>query len=148
MSYTIEGNKVSITSAITEETDLPHLSKIEGDVNIDLAKVTYINSFGVKNWCNWINGFSGLKISLDKCPFAFIQAINMVPEMLPSFVSVDSFEVPCVDAEEEEFEIILVRGEHFSGKVSSVDQIDFKDLLREGCEIDVLEDQYFNFLKS
>ncbi|KYG64765.1 hypothetical protein AZI86_11200 [Bdellovibrio bacteriovorus] len=80
-------------------------------LTLDLHRVTFINSIGVKNWITWMMSVpTNCKIELRNCPFVIISQINMVQGFLPKTARVQSFFAPYVDENGDELIRHLTRG--------------------------------------
>ncbi len=65
------------------------------EVDINMEKVTFINSIGVKNWINWaINLSPRCRVSLRKCPYVIVNQVNIVQGFLPHNAKIESFIAP------------------------------------------------------
>ncbi|WP_374079844.1 hypothetical protein [Bdellovibrio bacteriovorus] len=84
------------------------------EVVVDMEKVTFINSIGVKNWILWTNKVpTGCKIELTKCPFVIINQITMVHGFLPKSARVQSFFAPYICDCGAEANMLFRRGTEF-----------------------------------
>ncbi|HEX7672653.1 MAG TPA: hypothetical protein VF412_00710 [Bdellovibrio sp.] len=82
---------------------------------INMEKVTFINSIGVKNWITWSMKIPSIcKIRLEMCPFVIVNQVNIVQGFLPRQGSIESFIAPymCETCGVEKT-TVLKRGEHF-----------------------------------
>lgn len=97
---------------ISEKTELfSHDVRRAKNLTIDMQRVTFINSIGVKNWILWMTSVpQSCKILLRNCPFVIISQINMVNGFLPSQARVQSFYAPYVNDDGDEIERLLIRG--------------------------------------
>lgn len=65
------------------------------EVRLDLSKMSFITSIGVKNWINWTLKLpASSRLSLIDCPFVIINQINTVHGFLPAGSEVKSFHAP------------------------------------------------------
>lgn len=126
-----------------------NLSHYQG-ITLDLSKVAYINSSGIKAWIEWKNKhLSDLKteVTVENCPECFVEQMNILINILPRHVVIKSFKVPYyIEDDDEIVEVTYNREEHFSGaevKWESTMNIDGKE-----AEIDIEPKSYFKFLKE
>jgi hypothetical protein len=76
-----EGTRLKMFGDITEAADLsPLLSISATTVILDLQGVRRINSSGVRQWVQFINGLGkgGRRIVFDRCSVAIVHQLNMV----------------------------------------------------------------------
>lgn len=147
---------VSLEGAIGESTPLFTLP-LEGtkEITLDLGKVTYINSIGVRQWIIWT-----LKIPRDctvkmmDCPFVFASQASMVVGFLTKNMTIESLRLPYA-CESCGFEHIYLamRGVDFeysaSGmppKVSTPDQLECPKCKAMQLEPDFFREKTFKFL--
>lgn len=97
---------------ISEKTEIfSHDVRKATSLTLDLHRVTFINSIGVKNWITWMMSVpASCKIELRNCPFVIISQINMVQGFLPKTARVQSFFAPYVDENGGELIRHLTRG--------------------------------------
>ena len=138
--------KLSFSGHLNENAVLPEFKRFS-NVIINLRDVKYINSAGTRTWCTWIKTIPiGTKISFEECPMLFVRAFNYIIGFLPQNSIVDSFSVPFVSDDEEEFTVLLFRrGEHFNEH--GIKQVKVLDSKGKPMEIDVAN-SYFSFLKK
>lgn len=97
---------------ISEKTELfSHDIRKATGILLDMQKVTFINSIGVKNWISWMFSVPAeCQITLRHCPFVIISQINMVQGFLPKTARVQSFYAPYTDNNGNEVIRLLTRG--------------------------------------
>lgn len=97
---------------ISEKTEIfNHDLRKATSLTLNLQKVTFINSIGVKNWIIWMmSAPANCKIELHHCPFVIISQINMVQGFLPKTARVQSFYAPYVNEDGKELVKLLTRG--------------------------------------
>ena len=89
---------VKVDGAVGETTSLFTLPiKEVTELTVDLDGVTYISSFGVKNWIIWTLKIPAkCSVKLINCPFVIAsQASNVVGFMIPNMI-IESFKAPYV----------------------------------------------------
>lgn len=104
---------------ISEKTALYEYNiKNATEIIVDMEKVTFINSIGVKNWINWtLKVPPGCKLELLKCPFVIINQVNMVHGFLPKAARVQSFYAPYVcDSCNNEMNYLFQKGKDYEYK--------------------------------
>ena len=83
MTSSSDGSVVSMNGQIDERAQLVPFAESVGDpVAIDLEKVSFINSVGVREWIRMLRAMKGrgLKVRLERCSEAMIQQMNMIVE--------------------------------------------------------------------
>lgn len=85
------------------------------EVRLDLSKMSFITSIGVKNWISWVLKLpASSRLSLIDCPIVIINQINTVHGFLPKGSEVKSFHAPFVcEACETETSFRLELGRHY-----------------------------------
>ena len=139
---------------ISEKTELfSHDVRKAKTLTIDMQRITFINSIGVKNWIMWMMSVPhSCKIELRNCPFVIISQINMVQGFLPKSARVQSFYAPYVNEDGDEIERLLVRGVDYEyaepGKPAMKAFLDpYKDpASNEEYEPDFIPDKITKFL--
>jgi len=76
-------------------SDLARDGRIAGELEVDLAEVTYINSLGVRDWVSFLRLLRqrGVAVTLDDCSETMVQQMNMIPDALGG-AGVRSFQAP------------------------------------------------------
>lgn len=107
--YTMEGY-------LAEAAKLPILESAP-ILKINLGKVTGLNSFGVRWWCQWVRPIPATtKIFLAECPMVFVKSFNTVGGFLTTNMEVTSFYVPFYSPVDEiRKDVLYQKGEHFNG---------------------------------
>lgn len=106
----------SVVGAIGETLPLFQVPVPPGtELRLDLSKMTYITSVGVKNWINWILKLpASSRLLLVECPFVMINQINTVYGFLPPQGKVVSFQAPFTCEKcGTECHLLLKNGVHF-----------------------------------
>lgn len=107
---------------ISEKTALYDYNiKNATELILDLEKVTFINSIGVKNWINWTMRIPDkASITLVKCPFVIVNQVNIVHGFLPHRARIESFFAPfiCESCSTEKIEM-LVKDQHYTYATSA-----------------------------
>src|SRR5947208_7414 len=98
-------NFVAMQGQIDERADLENFAKSLADsVIIDLEKITFINSIGVREWIRMLRNFElrRVTVALRRCSEAMVHQMNMIVEMQTGAV-VESFFAPflCEDCGHE-----------------------------------------------
>lgn len=124
------------------------------DLIVNMEKVTFINSIGVKNWITWSMKIPGTcKIRLEMCPFVIINQVNIVQGFLPRQGLIESFLAPftCETCGTEKT-ALLKRGEHFGYASAGIPKFLNlpEDILCSKCQMimepDFLIERAFAFL--
>lgn len=84
-------------------------------IKINLGKVTGLNSYGVRWWCQWIKPIPmTTKIILSECPMVFVKSFNTVSGFLTANMEVESFYVPYYSSvDETRQDILYIKEKHF-----------------------------------
>ncbi len=109
MEIKIEGPIGESSSLFTK--DFKDVSK----VTLNLEKVTYINSIGVKNWILWIARLpASTQLVLKDIPIVMVNQANTVRGFLPAQSEIASFQAPYLCPECGTEKTILLRvNEHY-----------------------------------
>ena len=141
--------KIVLSGYLNELAVLPPMKK-DQNLAIDLDAVVGINSIGTRKWCQWIAECSSLfdKITLDNCPVIFVKTFNQIADSLSEKCTVNSVKIPFYSEAIDERKMITL----YLGKDYSFDGLfrvpDVKDSTGNSMEIDIITDNFFNFLKS
>lgn len=145
-----------IEGPISEKTTLFGVNFTEAKkINLNLEKVTFINSIGVKNWITWtLRVPKDAEIKIVKSPYVIINQANIVQGFLQKNMQVDSFYAPFIcDECSDEQSILLQRGSDFEYVSENKDSF-FKlpeNLKCKKCagimEPDFIPEKTFAFLK-
>ena len=147
--------KVELRGAINETMVFPVIENEVREVHVDFSKTTSINSVGVHLWIKWLDSLStkDLVLILQKCPVFIVKQMNFISSFLNKKTKVQSFYVPyyCESCNIESF-YLFQRDDNFFWKNSTV-RFKFPDEVKcnkcgELLEEDILEQNYFNFLKK
>lgn len=125
-------------------------------INLDMSKVTSINSIGVKHWIMWTLRIPrNCSVSIINCPYVIVsQASTVVGFVTPAF-KIESFRAPftCQECSNEEIHL-LSRGKEYEYAVSGLPPklAIADDLICVKCkkgklEPDFLPEKTFKFLK-
>ncbi|WP_374033821.1 hypothetical protein ACES2I_14355 [Bdellovibrio bacteriovorus] len=107
MNTKVNGSTIEIAleGPISEKTALFELNiQNYKEIKLNMSKVTFINSIGVKNWILWTCRVpADAKLSLEECPFVIVNQVNIVHGFLPKNARVISFHAPflCEDCSHE-----------------------------------------------
>ena len=154
------GLQLTFEGSIDEDVVFPPVAAgANAAIRIDLQAVKSINSVGIREWLNWIRPLSdaGAKITLARCPKAFVFQLNMVEGFLPKGGVVESFYVPffCEKCDKESAALFTVGKEATAGAAGPAINFDPKaaKLCSTGApdcntEMDASEAKYFQFLKK
>ncbi|EQC45587.1 STAS domain-containing protein [Bacteriovorax sp. Seq25_V] len=119
------------------------LSSKKSTIIIDFNKVTLINSCGVREWINFLEGVKDCSITYKNCPQVVIEQINMVHGFILPNTSIESFYAPYYSEKADDvLKVLLLSSQVVDGKAPKIEQ-DGEEL-----EFDAIEAQYFQFLKQ
>lgn len=156
MEVKVTGTKheLSLVGPISEKTALyEHNLKNATEVVLNMEKVTFINSIGVKNWIIWTMSVpEKASITLLNCPFVIVSQASIVHGFLPVRARIQSFYAPfvCPDCGTEHVEK-LIMGQHYhyvdSAKGRSVELPTINcPKCKAEMEADFIEAKTFTFL--
>ncbi len=142
---------VKLGGVIDEDNELQELGdKIAGGgtVVVDLGGIERINSCGVRDWVNWLNGIEAkdANVVLVECSPAIVAQINLVNNFTGNGV-VKSFYVPYFCPECDEEKVLLVESADMGAPPHEppVCRCDECDLV---MDFDDMPDSYFAFLNA
>lgn len=145
----ISGNTVhlKLQGYIDENATFPFSYEKPEHIQIDMQEVAGINSIGTRSWCEWVDNYKDCKsIKVYNCPPIVIKVFNNVFGAHAKNMSIESFYVPFVSPDNDEFKNVLAE----KSKILKGNTIEFEDVLDSNgqpMELDVL-DSYFDFLKE
>lgn len=139
---------VKLSGDLAEGAVLPEIES-EPKININVGKITKLNSYGTRLWCIWVNRFKEpTQMYLEECPVIFVKSFSMVKGFLPANMEVLSFYVPFYsDATGERQDFLALKGKHFfdGGKL---DIPEVKDSKGNPMEMDIIPATYLAFLSE
>lgn len=141
---------------ISEKTEIFEYDiRIAHEIKVDMEKVTFINSIGVKNWLQWAARIPNrATVTLYKCPFVIINQINMVQGFLPTGGRVQSFYAPYISNSGTEMTVLFERGREYDyAENGKPERIAFPETLvhpknQEAMEPDFVISKVAQFLKK
>lgn len=139
---------VQLIGDLAEGAVLPEISS-EPKMNINVGKITKLNSYGTRLWCIWVNKFKEpVHIYLEECPVIFVKSFSMVKGFLPENMEVLSFYIPFYsDATGERQDFLALKGKHFfEGGKLDIPQL--KDSKGNSMEMDIIPSSYLAFLNE
>lgn len=144
---------LALEGVLDENCQLPEFTEvIPGRLEINLERLTMINSLGCRRWAQWIKTQAKAKggVTLVKCSPAVVHQVNILAGFLPDHVRVDSFFVPyyCEGCGFED-RVLLTRGHEFDehGHISFAQEIPCPSC-KSIMEMEVMRDRYFRFLNK
>lgn len=143
--------KLEFAGQVDEDATLGSVSLAgASQVDIDLGKITAINSCGIREWIKWIKTAGpDAKVVYRNCPKVIVDQINMVAGFLPTNGTVESFFVPYYcDGNGNEKMVLFSKGKEFGpGGVKPPNPVKDEESGEE-MEMDVIEAKYFKFVAS
>ena len=140
--------EIKISGKMDEDANLDKL-KVEGfsELNVDLEKVTLINSCGVRTWVNWAKSVpENIPVVVENCPRFFVDNANMVLGFFPKNFLIQTFEVPYLCDACDAYTKIVVKNTG-PGFEASIPQSLVCPKCGKDAEMDVMSSSYFKFLK-
>jgi hypothetical protein len=137
---------ITVSGPIDETARFPDV-KSEGQITVDLTKVTAINSVGIRAWCLWIQRVRApAQLVLVGTPVVMAKNFSSIQGFLNDRCRVFSFVVPYYsEALGERQQIMATWGKHFdSSGLLVLPKI--MDSQGSPMTIDAVEAQYFAFL--
>jgi anti-anti-sigma regulatory factor len=138
---------VTMRGDIDEKARFDTVSVSTGNVVLNLANVTSINSTGVRAWIQFMSRLTAkASVSVEACSPSMVSQINMVSNFLKG-ARVLSFQAPYACEACETLEAILLTPSDLNGQMSVAPA---RNCSRCGKQLvfDDMEDGYFAFLKS
>ncbi len=139
--------KLTFHGSLSESGALPTIPNKDKTIVIDMLDIKYINSYGIKLWCQWVSQNTTTKLIFQNCPFVFVKHLSAIRGMWTENMQMKSFFVPFYsEASQERKDVLLVDGTHFtkSGVKEFQQVFDSKGI---EMELDVNANTYFEFLK-
>ena len=134
-----------ISGIIDEGAEFESFAGFSGDVEIDLADVRRINSFGVRLWIEAMRKIpEGAQVAVVRCAPPMVEQMNMIHNFFGK-ARLRSFYAPmiCPECEEQKNELCEASACRSSGGLPEVTCPDCDATM----EVDDIEDQYLFFLK-
>ena len=121
---------------------------------IDTGGVTAINSNGTRDFTHWARTIKEKNVVFSRCPKIFVDQLNMMPTMVPTFSAVTSFYVPFCTAGDDGVDVdqthVLYKWPNnyrFENGQVVINHIEnLRDQNGRLMELDVLSAKYFRFL--
>jgi len=137
---------IKLSGQIDEDSDFATITNIGcHTLNFNFDKVTLINSCGVREWINYIEGIEeNAKIIYHNCPQIVIEQINMVHGFIKKGTKVESFYAPYYSEDDDDVVKILLRTDEIVGGKAP----EKKSESGEELEFDAIEAQYFQFISQ
>ena len=117
-------------------------------LEIYLSENVNFNSYGIKDWINWLKPFSnkdGICIQLHHCPSTVVYLINIMIDFLPKNGELISFYVPYYSQETDETQNILFKKGHQFLEDKLIEP-EVKDSAGNLMEMDIVPSTFFKFL--
>ena len=148
--------QVAIEGAIGESTPffLRPLKEVVS-IDLDMSKVTYINSVGVKQWILWTMKIpKGCIVTLRNCPYVIVSQAGIVLGFITPNMRIASFRAPyiCEDCGFEEVRLLEMGKDYFYSTATEPKRVHLNpDNICVKCkstnvEHDFLIDKTFKFL--
>ena len=115
------------------------------ELRLDLSGITMITSPGVRRWMRFVAEVpAGVAVRLERCPPVFINQVSLISNLLGS-AQIESLFIPFLCPACEAIRDVLA-------PARGLDASALPEVTCEACharmELDVLEEQYFSFLKE
>lgn len=98
---------VRLDGQITEEFVFPTPPAGVHSAVVDLSRISYINSTGVRSWMVWCQSLSNhkapsgepIRFAVERAPLSFLRLMELIKDMIPSTGALNSFYVSfsCLD---------------------------------------------------
>jgi anti-anti-sigma regulatory factor len=142
---------VRLRGVIDEDNQLSALrAQLSGEVIIlDLGEVERINSYGVRDWVNWLNALKaeGRRVVMVRCSTAIIAQANMVTNFCAGALVV-SFFAPYYNPAADRGVDKLLSVEEFLGRAPYRAPTFYDEESGDELEFDDFEESYFAFLQG
>jgi eukaryotic-like serine/threonine-protein kinase len=143
MELDFEAGRVRLRGLLNEHVDFaPLLKRVQPGLVLDLGELGRVNSYGAREWVNFMKAVPEGSLVLERCPVSFIMQLNLI-ENFARGARVKNFMVPylCSGCDEVGEQLI---------EVASLDlaAVQAGPMSRCGArmELDVLPEQYFAFV--
>ena len=140
---------LEFTEPITDKFVFPTVQGGIRTIEIDLAKVTFMSSFGVKLWIEWHRRMEpGITYLISNASPPFVNNINMVDGFLPKQSKVLSLYAPFIseDGDTDELVLLTLDKDYFADGKWKLPLVK----TAEGVTLseDFFPEKYFKFLRS
>jgi hypothetical protein len=162
-------NSKKAQAQIVNQKDETHIS-LAGDIDedaeffsieptkllvIDMKKLRFINSCGLRSWVNWMRQIPpATNVTFKNCPKVIVDQMNILKGFLPPGVIIESFYVPYYcDPCGIETNVLATRGEHFKERFENQEAYTkFPEFIScpncgSNAELGVIANRYFSFIK-
>jgi hypothetical protein len=80
LTWTTEGDRISLAGRIDENADLAALAAAvpPDGATLDLGGLTRINSIGIREWMDFVMGLAPRKVRLERCAPVFVEQLNAI----------------------------------------------------------------------
>lgn len=140
--------EIVFIGSVDEAFKFPAVDAKFSKLFVDLDHVSYVSSFGVKNWVSWVATLpKTIEVEFSRARYSVISNVNSVHGFLPTKCKIKSLYAPFIDSNgNDSVEILLEEGKHFfqGGKLALPEIINSSG---NKLEIDVVEAKFFRFLK-
>ena len=134
--------------ALDDKFDFPKIQPSIRRIEVDLDKVGYMSSFGVKRWIEWWRSNPpDAKYVITRARPSIVNNAGMMEGFLPRMTAVESLYAPYISEDgETDKQVLLKLNEHyFDGGALKLPTVAGDD--GAALEEDFLPDKYFKFLK-
>jgi hypothetical protein len=136
-----------LAGVLNEFADLSPLQKAREPLRLNLAKVSRLNSIGIRNLLKFLGEWGPKRFVYESCPSEFVDQLNMIPALLGKQRqgTVQSLFVPyeCTGCEREE-EFLGPVSDYAAGAKGG--QLPGRKCPKCGEMMKVLSDAFFTFL--
>ena len=134
---------VEVDGYVDERAVLPELTEIQGQLIINLAQLTFINSIGIRIWLQWIKSLKTDKgITLVHCSPPFVRQMSILQSFIPEGVTVKDIFVPyyCEQCKHEDKKLVNVENalQDVPGEIPCVK-------CKGQMELGIVKNSYFKF---
>lgn len=148
-------HEITLEGPISEKTEIYDYDLSNAsEILINMEKVTFINSIGVKNWITWVLKIPHrCKVRLEKCPFVITNQVNIVQGFLPRNSQIESFNAPyiCDSCGQEKYFMLSLGKEYEYATATSPKAVNLPEEVScskcgDFMEPDFLVEKTFSFL--
>lgn len=120
------------------------IQDLQGTLVINFREVTSINSFGVRNWANFMATLAGRQVIYEECPPHIVRQLNRIPSF-QAHARVESVFIRYICEKCQAEKMSLVSRKAFESKEQIPETMPC-EICKEGeMEFDGQLDQYFSF---
>ena len=152
MDILLQNGVYHLSGRMDEFSEFEVLTQAVGTLQLNIGKITSINSIGVRKLLGFIMAWNPRKIEFFEATPEFIGNVNIIPQLVgmkPTAKAIRSFYVPfhCISCKCTEVELWDLASLHLSATDDVVVHAKVCSKCGENMELDAEPSEYFIFLK-